>query len=151
MSQVPYKQRDLATRLSPSVSAYCKRSKTGGGEGLGMRLVWLQMVYWLYITYVCSAVPSSPPQDLVVVAWSSTILHLTWAPPPRENQNGLIRGYRINVTELETGRVFYFFSPTASKTIPNLHPAYNYTCVVAAFTVGDGPGVTGSIRLLEDG
>ena len=101
--------------------------------------------------YAFSAVPSSPPQELVVVAWSSTILHLTWAPPPRENRNGLIRGYRINVTELDTGRALSFFSPTASKTIENLHPAYNYTCVVAAFTVGDGPGVTASKQLLEDG
>ena len=101
--------------------------------------------------YACSAVPSSPPQDLVVATVSSTILRLTWAPPPRENQNGLIRGYRINVTELETGRVLSFFSRTASKTIPNLHPAYNYTCVVAAITVDDGPGVTASIQLLEDG
>ena len=29
------------TRLSPSVFAYCKRSKTGAGEGLGTRLsIW---------------------------------------------------------------------------------------------------------------
>lgn len=85
------------------------------------------------------------------MAWSSTSLHLTWDAPPRENQNGLIRGYRIHVTELETGEVLSFFSTAASLTVPNLHPAYNYTCVVAAFTVGDGPTVTASIRLLEDG
>ena len=28
------------TRPSPSVFAYCKRSKTGAGEGLGTRLVY---------------------------------------------------------------------------------------------------------------
>ena len=26
------------TKLSPTIFAYCKRSKTGGGEGLGTRL-----------------------------------------------------------------------------------------------------------------
>ena len=30
------------TRPSPSVFAYCKQSKTGAGEGLGMRLIGLQ-------------------------------------------------------------------------------------------------------------
>jgi len=34
-------------RPSPSVFAYCKRSKTGGVEGLGMRLVTSQVLQGL--------------------------------------------------------------------------------------------------------
>ena len=38
-------QKSLSPRPSPSVCAYCKRSKTGAGNGLGTRL---------HIAYICS-------------------------------------------------------------------------------------------------
>ena len=54
-------------------------------------------------------------------------------------QNGRIRLYNIEITEVETGTVLQFTSNTTSITIENLTPFYNYTCTVSAETVSEGP------------
>ena len=60
-------QVTVSLRLSPSVFAYCKRSKTGGGNGLGTRLAfqaWEVFSLWCvpqrsisYIMKLCSLIP----------------------------------------------------------------------------------------------
>ena len=83
---------------------------------------------------------------------SSDTISLSWSPPPPSDTNGIIREYRVNVTEVETGRVFYLTSTTTSITVQSLHPYYTYYCTVSAYTVGVGPyTVVFSIRTPEDG
>ena len=87
------------------------------------------------------AVPTGAPQSLEAVAVSSSSIRITWIPPLKEQQNGVIRSYSINVTEIPTGsvRTFVAHSDEIIKTVNQLHPYYLYECAVAAYTVGLGP------------
>ena len=60
-----------------------------------------------------------------------------WEPP--QDPNGLIHGYRVNVTEVETGRMFQLSTNTTSIVIGFLHPYYTYNCTVVAVTIAPGP------------
>jgi len=66
---------------------------------------------------------------------------LTWDPPPPEDINGVIREYRINVTEGETGNLLqYTTNPnTRELVVGPLHPYYTYHCTVVAYTIEVGP------------
>ena len=59
----------------------------------------------------------------------------------------------MNVTELETGRVFteIVMQATTSVIVQPLHPYYNYRCHVSAYTVEVGPYAIATLRTLEDG
>ena len=87
------------------------------------------------------AVPTDAPQAVDAVAVSSTSIRITWSPPPFEEQNGVIRFYYINVTELQTGHTQQFtaYGDETLQIVNLLHPFYIYECSVAAFTVGVGP------------
>lgn len=77
-----------------------------------------------------------------------------WDPPPPEHVNGVIREYRINTTELETGIVSqYTTEPTIQElVIGPLHPYYTYLSTIVAFTVEIGPYTTDiTVRTDEDG
>ena len=90
-------------------------------------------------TFTPSIVPTGSPQNLTGSSPNSTAIFLSWeAPPPRE-QNGIIRQYWINVTEVITGRFWQTYSTTTTKELSSLHPYYEYQCVVAAYTIGVGP------------
>ena len=58
---------------------------------------------------------------------------------PQEDPNGNIREYRVNVTEVETGRKFQLSTNTNSIIIGSLHPYYTYNCMVVAVTIAPGP------------
>lgn len=45
-----------------------------------------------------SAVPSAPPQEVTLKPGNSSVL-VSWAPPPPENHNGVIRGYQVVSTK----------------------------------------------------
>ena len=83
--------------------------------------------------------PSQPPHNLQRVPLNSTTLRLSWQPPLSQYQNGIIREYRINITENETRRNFQLTSTHTFIIIPHLHPYYRYNCSVAAYTVSLGP------------
>ena len=70
---------------------------------------------------------------------SPSSVNLTWDPPPFEMQNGRIRRYNIEITEVETGDVLEFTSTSSNITVEDLVPFYNYTCTVSAETVAEGP------------
>ena len=73
-----------------------------------------------------------------------------WEPP--EDPNGYIREYRVNVTEVETGRMFQLITNTTGITIGSLHPYYTYNCTVSAVTIGPGPFSPAiTVRTDEDG
>ena len=96
-------------------------------------------------------VPSAPPQNLTGSSFSSTYLQLEWIPPPRDQQNGIIREYRITFTELETGRKWNTTTNRLVYEERGLHAYYEYQCSVAAVTVGAGPAQTITVRQPEDG
>lgn len=91
------------------------------------------------LLYFNIVAPIGRPDEVNVTAVSSGSVSLIWLPPPSLLRNGVIREYRINLTEVDTGRELVFYSSTASITITSLHPFYTYVCYVSAFTVDYGP------------
>ena len=84
--------------------------------------------------------PSSPPRNYVGVALSSRSILLTWDAPPVEGQNGIIIGYTLNITELETGETSAMFTESNNFTLYSLQPFTTYGCLVSAQTIaGRGP------------
>ena len=98
-------------------------------------------------------VPTGPPQAVEVQPENPTTLVLSWQPPAPENRNGIILHYRVNITEMETGKLFsYTAVNTTIFAVHTIHPFYNYTCIVAAVTIGVGPYSAPSvIQMPEDG
>ena len=98
---------------------------------------------YLIFTFLSSltAVPTGTPRLVEAVAVSSSSIRITWIPPPEEEQNGVIRSYVINVTELQTGNVreIVAYGDESIQIVNQLHPFYTYECAIAAFTVGLGP------------
>ena len=87
------------------------------------------------------AVPTGAPRNLAAAAVSSTSISFTWEAPSFELQNGIIRSYHINVTELETGQMRSYVTPGIDTLLilNSLHPFYRYNCSIAANTTGLGP------------
>ena len=96
------------------------------------------------------SVPTAAPQFFEAVTVSSGSIRMTWIPPPEEEQNGVIRSYRIYVTEIltETVREIVAAGNSRIQIVNHLHPYYTYECVIAAFTIGLGP--TASIQTITD-
>ena len=91
------------------------------------------------------------PSNLTGMAQDSVTILLSWDQPTGRH-NGIIREYRLNITEVETGRVFNNISATTSLVICNLHPDYTYEWTVTAFTVGEGPNsYSHRVTTFEDG
>ena len=96
--------------------------------------------------------PSSPPQSVGLSPVNSRSVSISWSPPLANATNGVIREYRINITEVITGRIIYLTSTTTSITAAGLHPYYFYECVITAVTVAVGPySQTIQITTPEDG
>ena len=83
--------------------------------------------------------PDAPPRNLNGSAVNSTSLFLSWEIPPSEQQNGIIRQYLVNVSELETGSGIELSTTDTNITVSGLHPFYHYECNVSAVTIGAGP------------
>ena len=83
--------------------------------------------------------PDSSPENLTATSLSSSSISLAWSPPSLDSRNGIIREYRINVTEVQTGSIYVFTTSTTAIVVPSLHPYYDYRCTVSAYTVGIGP------------
>ena len=95
--------------------------------------------------------PALSPTNLTGSALDSTTIQLYWtqANPPH---HGIIREYRVNITEFETGNVIQQVSLTTSLVVSNLHPDYTYYWIVTAFTVAEGPySGSSSVTTPEDG
>lgn len=69
----------------------------------------------------------------------SRTISLSWDPPEAHETNGIIREYRVEIVELESGNIYHHVTPTTSITVSSLHPDYTYEWSVAAFTVAEGP------------
>lgn len=96
--------------------------------------------------------PSGPPQQFSVSAHDSKTLQLSWHPPRPEDQNGLIRKYMVNITEVETMKEVIHMSTRTTLHVRSLHPFYNYKCSVAAHTIDIGPYThVVNVQMPEDG
>ena len=82
--------------------------------------------------------PHAPPESVSVYAINATSIFLGWEPPPNDTHNGIIRGYQINCTEVDTGISFSVMSQITELILADLHPAYMYSCKVSAVTVESG-------------
>ena len=70
---------------------------------------------------------------------SSRSISLTWDPPLFEEQNGVITGYIINVTGIETEESFELFSDLEILTADFARPFSSYMFKIAGqTTVGTG-------------
>ena len=84
--------------------------------------------------------PGGPPLSFQATHINSSALQLTWEPPAADLQNGIIRRYVVNATELESGQHFQWrSSSTISLIVGRLHPYYNYHLFIRAETIGPGP------------
>ena len=77
---------------------------------------------------------------------------LYWSPPPIEGQNGVILMYRINISEVESGRSFQYTTDISALYVSALHPYYTYDWAVSASTIiGYGPYTeVSTVVTLED-
>ena len=70
---------------------------------------------------------------------SSRSITFTWDAPLFEEQNGVITGYIINVTGIETEELFELFSDSESLTADFVRPFSSYIFKIAGQTaVGTG-------------
>ena len=97
--------------------------------------------------------PSAAPQNFTAHfnATSHDSIFLSWDPLPSEDQNGIVLGYLINITDISREDTQQFSSDTHNLTIELLRPHTTYTCLVAAYTsVEMGPfSVEISVQTLE--
>ena len=71
---------------------------------------------------------------------SYTSAVLSWDAPPPEDHNGIVLGYAINMTNLQSRETMELFSNSTMLTVQNLQPHTLYICVSAAVTsAGLGP------------
>ncbi|XP_016116240.1 protein sidekick-2-like [Sinocyclocheilus grahami] len=94
--------------------------------------------------FVGEAVPTAPPQNMVIQSATATQFDVTWDPPPLETQNGDIQGYKIFFWEYqrknETEKLRTLFLPEGGVKLKNLTGYTTYMISVAAFNAaGDGP------------
>ena len=84
---------------------------------------------------------------------SSRSITFTWDPPLFEDQNGVITGYIINVTEIEMEESFELFSDSESLTADFVRPFSSYLFKIAGQTaIGTGTFSDPiTIMTLEDG
>ena len=97
--------------------------------------------------------PSGPPENLTGEAVNSEEILLKWDLPPPQHQNGIIIGYTVNITALETGATIQMSTPYQNMMLYSLRPFTTYSCIVAARTsIGLGPfSTTINVQTLEDG
>ena len=101
-----------------------------------------------------SSAPGTHPSNFTGMSLNSTHIYLSWDPPPPAHVNGIIREYRLNVTEAVTGMLWQF-TTDADETeliVGDLHPYYIYHCTVVAYTILPGPVTSAfTIQTDEDG
>ena len=95
---------------------------------------------FIVILSVIFSVPSGSPEVFNATVTSPYSAFLTWDPPPIDKQNGVILGYIINVTVIETDESFLLYSNSTSLFVDDLSPFRTFQCIIAALTnAGIGP------------
>ncbi|KAL5477126.1 hypothetical protein EMCRGX_G023872 [Ephydatia muelleri] len=89
-----------------------------------------------YVVTTSETSPTGPPLNISYSTPNPSTLILNWSPPDPSYRNGVVRGYLVVISEMETSRPLYFNTSTPPLSIPSLHPFYTYNCSVSAYTVG---------------
>lgn len=107
----------------------------------------------MYFTspYIPLLAPSGQPSNSSGVALNSTHILLTWDPPPPNETNGDIQGYRLTLYIIEEDSTFTITSNTTERIVGPLHPYYTYNISIQAVTVEPGPPIIIIVRTLEAG
>ena len=87
-------------------------------------------------------VPSAPPTNLRAEMVNQSSAHLSWAPPPPQHRNGILKGYQIHVKG--NGSAFHsnltLNATTTNYVLTNLSMNEEYSVRAVAFTtIGLGP------------
>ena len=98
------------------------------------------MVLYAQHSYTLTA-PSSKPGELRVHHRTPTSAQLSWTPIPKDQQNGIITGYSVQVAGPDFTREVSITDATATSTeISNLRPSTSYYFSISARTMaGTGP------------
>ena len=93
-----------------------------------------------FITFIHIA-PSGKPGELCVHHRTSGSAHLSWALVPKDQQNGIITGYTVQVVGPDFLREISITNATTTSTdVSGLKPSTSYYFSVSAMTVaGSGP------------
>ena len=83
--------------------------------------------------------PTGVPANITSTKYPDITVNVTWAPPPNDKQNGVIKSYNIKVTDVQLNETNYNTSNTTWILLQNLHPYYNYSVSIAAATIDVGP------------
>lgn len=70
---------------------------------------------------------------------NATSTLVTWRPPLAKHQNGVIKEYHVELTQVNSTTLFQYTTQEPYLLIDSLEPGIIYICTVAAFTVGRGP------------
>ena len=118
---------------------------------MGMKTASIFLFFFLLHSFFPPAVPTRPPQVPTAAVVDSRTFFCSWTPPPSDHHNGIIVEYRVNITEVITGRIFVRTTTATSLNITSLHPDYVYRWMVTAVTTGPGPyTAAATIRTPED-
>ncbi|XP_051989338.1 receptor-type tyrosine-protein phosphatase S-like [Xyrauchen texanus] len=88
------------------------------------------------------AKPTAPPREVRCVSASSTVLSVSWAPPPEEQQNGELLGYelRYEVSGGDSAQTIRLESDAGQTLLTGLRRWSVYRVAVVALTAqGSGP------------
>ena len=100
-------------------------------------------------------VPSGAPLNFSAVEIFSRSFNLVWELPAPSERNGIITGYNVSVTSLNSlfENPQLFFTTSLSVTVDRLDPHTDYVCIFAANTViGTGPfSLELNVRTAQDG
>ena len=73
------------------------------------------------------------------MATSARSISMTWTPPDRDQQNGIIRHYFVTLRSVAGAVTRNISSIQQTISISGLRPFTMYNCTVQAETVGLGP------------
>ena len=93
--------------------------------------------------------PDSAPLHASGISLGPSSIHITWDPPAVEDHNGVIREYRVNVTQIATQYYTQLVTNQTQIIIENLKPYHIYHCYVSAITIDEGPYTT-AVTVLTD-
>ena len=94
------------------------------------------------------------PTNVTAIRFDSSSIHIDWTHPPEDTHYGVIREYRLNMTELETGTLSRVVvdSNSTEVVLESLHPYFTYHITIVPVTVEEGENYTEiTIRTAEDG
>ena len=95
---------------------------------------------YTFITLLLCLVPSGQPGNLHVHHKTSTSAQLSWTPVPKDQQNGIIAGYTVQVTGPDFVREMLITD--TSTEVSGLRPNTSYNFSISAMTVaGTGPPI----------